>query len=68
MEAVKKMDINLDKKELQSVETLKRLSRWQEVYKFYTIRLMLAPVIETVILLDRLLFLKERGRFFAKFN
>ncbi|XP_065560150.1 methyltransferase-like protein 25B isoform X2 [Artemia franciscana] len=61
MEAVKKMDINLDKKELQSVETLKRLSRWQEVYKFYTIRLMLAPVIETVILLDRLLFLKERG-------
>ena len=30
--------------------------RWWEVVTFYTLRLAMAPVIETVILLDRLLY------------
>lgn len=32
---------------------------WIYVVKFYSIRLMLAPIIETIILLDRLLFIRE---------
>ena len=30
---------------------------------FYCLRLLLGPVIETLVLLDRLLYLRERGRF-----
>lgn len=35
------------------------LKDWEKVVKFYSIRLMLAPLIETSILLDRLLYLRE---------
>merc|ERR1712059_154527 len=38
-----------------------KLERWWEVVTFYTLRLALAPVIETVILLDRCLYLYENG-------
>lgn len=34
---------------------------WKKVVIFYTIRLSLAPVVETLILLDRMLFLYEKG-------
>lgn len=37
------------------------LSRWDRVIKFYSLRLMLAPVVESILLLDRLIFLKESG-------
>jgi len=47
--------------ELTCPEVVKRLSRWWEVVTFYTLRLAMAPVIETVILLDRQLFLYENG-------
>lgn len=38
-----------------------QLIRWWEVVTFYSLRLAMAPVIETVILLDRQLFLYENG-------
>jgi len=47
--------------ELTCPEVEKRLARWWEVVTFYTLRLAMAPVIETVILLDRQLFLYENG-------
>ncbi|XP_037082018.1 protein RRNAD1-like [Pollicipes pollicipes] len=37
------------------------LRQWRRVVAFYSLRLMLAPVIETVILLDRMLYLWEHG-------
>ena len=39
------------------------LGRWKDVIMFYCLRLLLGPVIETLLLLDRLLYLRERGRF-----
>jgi len=38
-----------------------QLEQWWEVVTFYTLRLAMAPVIETVILLDRCLFLYENN-------
>ena len=34
---------------------------WREVAVFFMLRLALAPCVETLILLDRLLFLTEQG-------
>ncbi|KAK7481310.1 hypothetical protein BaRGS_00027390 [Batillaria attramentaria] len=36
-------------------------AQWRRVVAFYTLRLSLAPLVETVILLDRMLFLAEHG-------
>lgn len=38
-----------------------KLAKWKHVVIFYTLRLMLAPLVESVILLDRMLSLLERG-------
>ena len=35
---------------------------WHCVVAFYTLRLSLAPLVETAILLDRMLFLYEHGQ------
>lgn len=43
----------------------KYLNRWKEVVIFYTLRLCLAPLIESVILMDRMLFLLENGKSFV---
>ncbi|XP_055956691.1 methyltransferase-like protein 25B isoform X2 [Patella vulgata] len=37
------------------------LSEWKNVMSFYTVRLSLGPVVETLILLDRLIYLYEQG-------
>jgi hypothetical protein len=42
---------------------LDRLPRWKEVVAFFTLRLALAPLVESLILLDRVLFLKELGQY-----
>ena len=36
-------------------------SQWWRVVVFYLLRLLLAPLIETVVLLDRMLSVHERG-------
>jgi len=42
-------------------EWTKMIGDWKRVVIFYSIRLILAPLIESIILLDRLVYLKERG-------
>ena len=38
-----------------------RLDRWREVVAFYVLRLSLAPLLESLILLDRVMYLAENG-------
>ena len=45
--------------ELSDPKISAQLELWWEVVTFYTLRLAMAPIIETVILLDRCLFLYE---------
>lgn len=59
--ALKKLDLTVPTEDLYSVETLNNLSRWEDVVKFYSLRLILAPLIETIILLDRKMYLLEKG-------
>lgn len=56
------MNVVLDQNELTSGRVRSCLEQWQRVVIFYSLRLMLAPVIETVVQLDRLLYLREQGR------
>ncbi|XP_065059525.1 methyltransferase-like protein 25B isoform X1 [Rhopilema esculentum] len=37
------------------------LSRWKEVTMFYCLRLLIGPVIESMVLTDRLLYMQENG-------
>ena len=36
-------------------------AEWRRVVAFYTLRVSLAPLVETALLLDRMLFLSEHG-------
>lgn len=59
--ALDKMDVVLDEGDLSSQHVKSCLEQWQRVVIFYTLRLMVAPVIETIVQLDRLLYLAEQG-------
>jgi hypothetical protein len=48
--------------EIESEETQLDLLQWKRVVVFYTLRLLLAPLVETILLLDRVLYLKELGK------
>lgn len=54
-----KLGIKIQDEVARSENAIKDLSEWGRVVKFYTMRLMLAPLIETVILLDRYLYMEE---------
>ncbi|KAK8726965.1 hypothetical protein OTU49_017481 [Cherax quadricarinatus] len=54
-------DIEIPAEDLTSARTKHNLSRWMQVVIYYSLRLLLAPVVESVILLDRLIFLYETG-------
>jgi len=47
--------------ELESEEISTKEGQWMEVVAFYTLRLLFAPLIETVLLLDRCMYLSEHG-------
>ena len=47
----------------QLVRAQERIERYREVVAFYTLRLTLAPVIEKLILLDRVCYLAEQGMY-----
>lgn len=66
--ALKKLDLSVPKEDLISEETLGNLLSWQNVVKYYSLRLMLAPLIETVILLDRKAYLLEKGIISLKYQ
>ncbi|XP_068212671.1 uncharacterized protein [Palaemon carinicauda] len=52
-------DVSLSNDDVNSERTRANLSRWMQVVVYYSLRLLLAPVVESIILLDRLLFLYE---------
>lgn len=60
-QAVEHMDITIPSHEINSPETRNHLTNWKNVVIFYTLRLMLAPLVESLILYDRLLSLLENG-------
>ncbi|KAK7066453.1 Ribosomal RNA adenine dimethylase domain-containing protein 1 [Halocaridina rubra] len=53
-------NVKLNEDELTSEKTKTNLDRWMQVVVYYSLRLLLAPVVESVILLDRLLYLYEK--------
>ncbi|XP_042203507.1 protein RRNAD1-like [Homarus americanus] len=62
VEAVSRLpDFKLPQEDLCSNQTKHNLSRWMQVVVYYSLRLLLAPVVESLVLLDRLLFLYEQG-------
>ncbi|XP_023222855.1 protein RRNAD1-like [Centruroides sculpturatus] len=59
--ALKRIDLNITPEDVSSPYINECLEHWKLVVIFYSLRLMIAPVIETLVLLDRLLFLYEKG-------
>ncbi|XP_058831009.1 methyltransferase-like protein 25B [Topomyia yanbarensis] len=55
------LGIELPQAEVGSKDVQSDLNHWERVVKFYTLRLMFAPLIESVVLYDRLLFMLEQG-------
>ena len=47
--------------DFQDPEIDEKLGYWWKVVAFYTLRLLFAPLIETLVLIDRCLYLQEKG-------
>ena len=58
------MNVQLDPNELGSSHVNICLDQWKRVVAFYSLRLLFAPLIETVVQLDRLLYIYEKGELF----
>ncbi|XP_057317872.1 methyltransferase-like protein 25B [Microplitis mediator] len=54
-------DKKLFKSDYQHMKVEKFLDRWQDVVAFEALRMMLAPLVETAVLLDRFLFLSDHN-------
>lgn len=61
-DAVINLGIQIPESEIDAVDTVENLNKWKNVVIFYTLRLMFAPLVESVILYDRMLFLLENGK------
>lgn len=61
-QAVTHLHIDIPEHEINSMETERNLLNWKNVVIFYTLRLMLAPLVESVILYDRFLHILENGK------
>jgi len=59
--AVSKLPVQIDAAEFDTESIRAELDSWWDVVTYYTLRLALAPVIETVVLLDRCVYLHENG-------
>ncbi|XP_076802452.1 methyltransferase-like protein 25B isoform X2 [Clavelina lepadiformis] len=60
--AFKKLGLSCpDEATIESNEMTEMLQMWPNVVKLFMISLVLAPVVESIILLDRVLYLKENG-------
>lgn len=62
--AVEHLHINIPIMDIESIEIKNDLNMWKNVVIFYTMRLMLASLVETILLKDRLLYLIENGKSF----
>ncbi|XP_036339318.1 protein RRNAD1 [Rhagoletis pomonella] len=51
--------VHLERTALQTATTQNDLRHWRRIVIFYTLRLMFAPLIESIILYDRALYLQE---------
>jgi len=51
----------LDSRILSNEQLETDLANWQRIVSFYTLRLIMAPLVESIILYDRCLFLMENG-------
>lgn len=60
--ALSKYDIVLDKEQINSALVQECLTDWHKVVIFYSLRLLFAPMIESVILIDRLKYAQEAGK------
>ncbi|XP_066153902.1 methyltransferase-like protein 25B [Euwallacea fornicatus] len=58
--ALQKYDLVFTTEELEYYEGIIERT-WRDIVKFYSVRLFLAPLVESVILYDRLLYLSEGG-------
>lgn len=58
-----KMNIKLEESDFTSNDIMTDIAEWKNVVIFYSLRLLIAPLIETIILLDRLLFILESGKY-----
>lgn len=47
--------------DINDSEIIGFLKRWQQVIVFGSLRMMLAPLVETIVLYDRFLFLSEKN-------
>lgn len=59
--ATEMLPVKITSEDTSSHDIQSNLKRWRQVVIFYTCRLILAPLVETVILLDRLLYLHEHN-------
>lgn len=48
-------------------EASRFLEQWRQVVIFYSLRLSMSPVVESLILLDRQLYLYEQGLFLSNY-
>jgi hypothetical protein len=58
--------LGIDESEVSSDlmrEAEEMAEHWRDVVVFYTLRLSLAPLVETAVLLDRMLYLYEQGMY-----
>ncbi|CAN8029720.1 unnamed protein product [Ixodes persulcatus] len=59
--ALRKFPLPIPEEDLNAPELESLLREWKRVVLFYSLRLLLAPVVESLILTDRALYLSEHG-------
>lgn len=61
--ATEKLDVNrrINISEINHAEVQECLAKWRHVAAFEALRFMLSPLVETVILLDRFLYLSDNN-------
>ncbi|KAM7294379.1 protein RRNAD1 [Ixodes scapularis] len=59
--ALRKFPLPISEEDLNAPELESLLKEWKRVVLFYSLRLLLAPVVESLVLTDRALYLSEHG-------
>lgn len=60
--------VSIPESDINSPDTLENLEQWKLLVIFYTLRLMIAPLVESVIIYDRQLYLLEHGNLIIQIN
>lgn len=67
-DAINHLGITIPEEAITAEETEDNLANWKRVVIFYTLRLTFAPLVESIILYDRALYLLERGKSSSAFS